>query len=98
MSKAPDRSKKVEIVGAEPISVHELSHGERFAHLAANRSLIVRRSLLATAISSAIPLPVADAYVAGRVRAGLLMKLAETRHVDLPAPSAEILAEANAGS
>jgi hypothetical protein len=66
---------------------------KRFAHLVVNRSLVVRRSLLATALGGVIPVPVMDDYVAGRVRAGLLMRLAEQRKVDLPRPSAELLAD-----
>ena len=66
---------KISLVGAEPVTTDELSHAARFEHLGANRSLIVRRALLSTAMAAAIPLPVMDEYVAGRVRAGLLMKL-----------------------
>ena len=62
-------------------------------HLAGNRRLIVRRSLLATAVGGAIPIPVMDDYLAGRVRAGMLMKLAERRQVDLVLSSAELLAD-----
>jgi len=65
---------------------------QRFAYLAANRSIIVRRSLLATALGS-IPVPVVDDYIAGRVLAGLLMRVAEQRKVDLPQGSAELLAD-----
>jgi hypothetical protein len=66
---------------------------QRFTHLGANRSVIVRRSLMATALGAVIPVPVMDEYVAGRVRAGLLMRLAEQRKVDLPQSSAELLAD-----
>jgi hypothetical protein len=62
-------------------------------HLIANRRMIVRRSLLATAVGGAIPLPVMDEYLAGRVKAGMLMKLAERRQVDLAASSAELLGD-----
>jgi hypothetical protein len=62
-------------------------------HLAANRRFIVRRSLLATAVGGVVPLPVMDEYLAGRVRAGMLMKLAERRQVDLSASSAELLGD-----
>jgi hypothetical protein len=62
-------------------------------HLAANRRFIVRRSLLATAVGGVVPLPVMDEYLAGRVKAGMLMKLAERRQVDLAASSAELLGD-----
>jgi len=67
-------------------------------HLAANRRLIVRRSLLAAAVGGVVPLPVMDDYLAGRVRAGMLMKLAERRHVDLAQSSAELLADPREGT
>ncbi|HET6150107.1 MAG TPA: hypothetical protein VFH68_21375 [Polyangia bacterium] len=66
---------------------------ENLDHLAANRRLIIRRSLLATAVGGVVPLPVMDDYLAGRVRAGMLMKLAERRQVDLVLSSAELLAD-----
>ena len=62
-------------------------------HLATNRRLIVRRSLLATAVGGAVPLPVMDEYLAGRVKAGMIMKLAERRQVDLASSSAELLGD-----
>jgi hypothetical protein len=62
-------------------------------HLAANRRFIVRRALLATAVGGIVPLPVMDEYLAGRVKAGMLMKLAERRQVDLAASSAELLGD-----
>ena len=62
-------------------------------HLTANRRFIVRRSLLATAVGGVVPLPVMDDYLAGRVKAGMLMKLAERRQVDLAASSAELLGD-----
>jgi hypothetical protein len=77
-------------VGAEPVAHRDPA---RLDHLAQNRRLIVRRSLLASALGGLIPVPVMDDLVAGRVRAGLYMKLAATRQVDLPAPAAEVLAE-----
>jgi hypothetical protein len=67
-------------------------------HLTANRSLIVRRSLLATAVGGVVPLPVMDDYLAGRVRAGMLMQIAERRQVDLAASSAELLADPREGT
>ena len=45
-----------------------------------------------------VPVPILDDVLAGRVRAGLYMKLAASRQVDLPATSAEVLAERRAGS
>jgi hypothetical protein len=66
---------------------------ENLGHLTANRRLIIQRSLLATAVAGVIPIPVMDDYVAGRVRAGMLMKLAERRQVDLVVSSAELLAD-----
>jgi uncharacterized protein (DUF697 family) len=62
-------------------------------HLTANRRFIVRRSLLATAVGGVVPLPVMDEYLAGRVKAGMLMKLAERRQVDLAPSSAELLGD-----
>jgi hypothetical protein len=82
-------------VVAEPV---ESRDPKRLNHLAENRSLIVRRSLLATVLGGFIPLPVMDDYVAGRVRAGLFMKLAERRHVDLPQSSADLLSDPKEGS
>jgi hypothetical protein len=58
--------------------------------------MIVRRSLLATAVGGAVPLPVMDEYLAGRVKAGMLMKLAERRQVDLASSSAELLGDPRA--
>jgi hypothetical protein len=62
-------------------------------HLSANRRFIVRRSLLAAAVGGVVPLPVMDEYLAGRVKAGMLMKLAERRQVDLASSSAELLGD-----
>ena len=85
----PSRKPALE-VGAEPVAPHDPS---RLFHLAQNRGLIVRRALLASALGGVIPIPIMDDLVAGRVRAGLYMKLAASRQVDLPAAAAEILAE-----
>ncbi len=82
-------------VGAEPVTPQD---PWRFSHLADNRRLIVQRALLASALGSLIPVPILDDIVAGRVRAGLYMKLAGSRQVDLPAASAEVLAEGKTGS
>ncbi len=76
----------------------EAPRPERVAHLRDNRPLIIKRSLLATALGGMIPIPVVDDYVAGRVRAGLLMRLAEQRQVDLAASSAELLGDPREGS
>ncbi|MEO5770140.1 MAG: hypothetical protein ABIS92_17425, partial [Polyangia bacterium] len=74
------------------------SAGPGTAHLAANRRLIVRRSLLATAVGGAVPIPVMDDYLAGRVRAGMLMQLADRRKVDLLPSAAELLADPREGT
>jgi hypothetical protein len=66
---------------------------DNLEHLAANRRLIIRRALLASAVGGVVPLPVMDDYLAGRVRAGMLMKLAERRQVDLLLSSAELLGD-----
>jgi hypothetical protein len=71
---------------------------ENLDHLTANRRLIVRRSLLATAVGGVIPIPVMDEYLSGRVRAGMLMKVAERRQVDLIQSSAELLADPREGT
>jgi hypothetical protein len=76
----------------------EVRDGKRLHYLGANRGLIVKRSLLATAVGGVIPIPVVDDYVASRVRAGLLMKLAEQRQVDLPQSSAELMGDPREGS
>jgi hypothetical protein len=67
-------------------------------HLAENRGLVVRRSLLAAAVGGVVPIPVLDEYLAGRVKAGMLMKLAERRHVDLAQSSAELLGDPREGT
>src|SRR5205809_2025375 len=72
--------------------------GPRLEHLAENRKLIVRRSLLATAVGGVIPLPVLDDYFAGRVRAGMLIKLGERRQVDIAQSSAELLGDPREGT
>lgn len=82
-------------VGAEPVTPQDPS---RLSHLAQNRGLIVRRALLASALGGLVPVPIVDDFVAGRVRAGLYMKLAASRQVDLPAASAEVLSQDRAGS
>ena len=66
-----------------PLRVVPDASDDGVSHLAENRRLIVRRSLLATAVGGVIPIPVLDDYFAGRVRAGMLAKIAERRRVDL---------------
>jgi len=70
----------------------------RLDHLAENRRLIVRRALLATAVGGVIPIPVLDDYFAGRVRAGMLIKLGERRQVDIAQSSAELLGDPREGT
>jgi len=77
-------------VPAEPV---EAKDPKRLAHLSEMRPLIIRRSLLAAGLSGLIPIPVMDEYVAGRVRAGLYLKIATARHVDLPQPAADLLSD-----
>jgi hypothetical protein len=100
--RAADAGESTDVREAELISFpgkSSASEGEPVTdHLAANRSLIVRRSLLATAVGGVVPLPVMDDYLAGRVRAGMLMQIAERRHVDLAASSAELLADPREGT
>ena len=67
-------------------------------HLATHRRFIVRRSLLASAVGGIVPLPVMDDYLAGRIRAGMLIQIAERRRVDLARSSAELLADPREGS
>ncbi len=67
-------------------------------HLRENRRLIVRRALLATAVGGAIPIPVLDDYFAGRVKAGMLIKVAERRQVDIAQSSAELLGDPREGT
>ncbi len=67
-------------------------------HLRENRRLIVRRALLATAVGGVIPIPVLDDYFAGRVKAGMLIKVAERRQVDIAQSSAELLGDPREGT
>ncbi len=82
-------------IEAERVEVRDAS---RLQYLTANRGLVVKRSLLATAVGGVIPIPVVDDYIASRVRAGLLMKLAEQRQVDLPQSAAELMGDPREGS
>jgi len=77
-------------VTAEPVQPRD---PQRLVHLGDQRPLIIRRSLLAAGLSGLIPLPVMDEYVASRVRAGLYIKLAAARNVDLPQPAADLLSD-----
>lgn len=95
MSRNGQDDRKPVLVGAEQVSEPDPL---RLAHLAENRTLIVKRSLLATALGAFVPLPVMDEYVAGRVRSGLYMRLATSRNVDLPSSAADVLAEPREGS
>jgi hypothetical protein len=70
----------------------------RLEHLAVNRRLVVRRALIATAVGGVIPIPVLDDYFAGRVRAGMLMKIGERRQVDIAPSSAELLGDPRDGN
>jgi len=90
MSTPEDPPASVDAVVAEPVEPRD---SRRLAHLAQNRGLIVRRALLSTALGGFIPLPVMDDFVAGRVRAGLFIKLAASRNVDLPQSAADLLAD-----
>jgi hypothetical protein len=85
-----------ELVNAARVPASDPADG--VGHLAENRRLVVRRSLLATAVGGAIPLPVLDDYFAGRVRAGMLMKIAERRRVDIAPSSAELLGDPREGT
>jgi hypothetical protein len=82
----------------ELVSLSAGAAGPRLEHLAENRKLIVRRALLATAVGGVIPLPVLDDYFAGRVRAGMLIKLGERRQVDIAQSSAELLGDPREGT
>jgi len=70
-------------VTIEPVTPQDPS---RLSHLAQHRRLIVRRALLASALGGVVPVPIVDDIVSGRMRAGLYMKLAACRQVDLPRP------------
>lgn len=74
------------------------SPAQSLEHLDAHRRLIVRRSLLATAVGGVVPIPVMDEYLAGRVKAGMLMKIAERRQVDMALSSAELLGDPREGT
>ena len=81
-------------VVAEPVEARD---PKRLAHLAEQRALIIRRSLLASGLAL-IPVPVMDDYIAARVRAGLYMKLAAARHVDLAQSTADLLSDPKDGT
>jgi hypothetical protein len=79
-------------------SAHAAKGDPRLDHLAENRRLVVRRALIATAVGGIIPIPVLDDYFAGRVRAGMLMKIGERRQVDIAQSSAELLGDPRDGN
>jgi hypothetical protein len=83
----------------ELVSASHTAKGDpRLDHLAENRRLVVRRALIATAVGGVIPIPVLDDYFAGRVRAGMLMKIGERRQVDIAQSSAELLGDPRDGN
>jgi hypothetical protein len=90
-------SKRPELVVLPMPIASETAEGD-VKHLAENRRLIVRRALLATAVDAAVPIPVLGDYFAGRVRAGMIVKLAERRRVDLAPGSADLLGDPREGS
>jgi hypothetical protein len=87
---------RLELVSTTPVTDENSAGGVE--HLAENRRLIVRRALLATAVGGVIPIPVLDDYFAGRVRAGMIMKIAERRRVDLAPGSADLLGDPREGN
>jgi hypothetical protein len=87
---------RLELVSTTPVAAETSAGGVE--HLAENRRLIVRRALLATAVGGVIPIPVLDDYFAGRVRAGMLAKIAERRRVDLAPGSADLLGDPREGN
>jgi hypothetical protein len=92
--KTPPDSAAPELVSASQAA----TGASRLDHLGENRRLIVRRALIATAVGGVIPIPVLDDYFAGRVRAGMLMKLGERRQVDIAPSSAELLGDPREGN
>jgi hypothetical protein len=87
---------RLELVSTTPVAAETSAGGVE--HLAENRRLIVRRALLSTAVGGVIPIPVLDDYFAGRVRAGMLAKIAERRRVDLAPGSADLLGDPREGN
>jgi hypothetical protein len=85
-----------QLVTTTPVAADTAAGG--VAHLGDNRRLIVRRALLATAVGGVVPIPVLDDYFAGRVRAGMLAKIAERRRVDLAPGSADLLGDPREGN
>jgi hypothetical protein len=94
VGKSPPDSAAPELVSASQATAGD----PRLHHLAENRRLVVRRALIATAVGGIIPIPVLDDYFAGRVRAGMLMKLGERRQVDIAQSSAELLGDPREGN
>ncbi len=93
-----DRQESSGPTAPELVRVRQGAAAPRLEHLAENRRLIVRRSLLATAVGGIVPIPVLDDYFAGRVRAGMLIKLGERRQVDITQSSAELLGDPREGT
>jgi hypothetical protein len=93
-----DRDKSSGPGAPELVRVEHGAAAPRLEHLTENRRLIVRRSLLATAVGGIVPIPVLDDYFAGRVRAGMLIKLGERRQVDIAQSSAEMLGDPREGT
>ena len=89
-------AERPELIAPTRVAIEDAA--DSVAHLAENRRLIVRRALLATAVGGVIPIPVLDDYFAGRVRAGMLARIAERRRVDLAPGSAELLGDAREGN
>jgi hypothetical protein len=91
-----DKRERPELVAPPRVAADGAAGGVE--HLADNRRLIVRRALLATAVGGVIPIPVLDDYFAGRVRAGMVLKIAERRRVDLAPGSADLLGDPREGN
>jgi hypothetical protein len=64
----------------------------RFEHLAANRRMIVVRTL-ATALAGLTPVPYLDDLFAARVRRGTIRRIADARGVDLDDAAVRVVAE-----
>jgi hypothetical protein len=93
-----DRDKSSAPGAPELVTLGKGAAAPRLEHLTENRRLIVRRSLLAAAVGGVVPIPVLDDYFAGRVRAGMLIKLGERRQVDIAQSSAEMLGDPREGT
>lgn len=78
------------VIEAEPMAPMK---SNSYAHLRENRRLIVHRALLASALRSFLPLPGMDEFLAGQVSAGLYLKLANLRQVDMSIEAAAVLTQ-----